>query len=176
MVNSLGTRRFDGTAGLAWRHWACNHVSRVALALGGERKLIVGAITEMTVIGAYDRGVPNQERIVLRANGAVSLGQFALFLGIRQESGFVTPIRDNFYWFGDGILSKGDWIFLYTGPGEGRSNVAPNTTEKLYTVHWNRSHTILNSHEIVPVLMRIDAIQVPVERLPLPDRSLRNTT
>lgn len=145
----------------------------MAVAFKGERPLIVGDITELRVVGAFDRGIPNEERIVLQVNEVVNLGQFALLLGIRQQSASAVPIRDNLFWFGDGILSRGDWIFVYTGPGEGRLTDLPGTTEKLYTVHWGRTQTILNSLEVVPVLVRVDAVQIPVDMRALPGPSMQ---
>ena len=146
----------------------------MVLAFSGEGQLIVGDIRELTVQGAFDRGVPNQERIVLQANEIVNMGQFALLLGIRREMGSAIPIFDNFYWFGDGILSRGDWIFVYTGPGKARVNDVPNTNEKIYTVHWGRGETVLTSIEVVPALIRIDAVQVLLEESALPDHAMQN--
>lgn len=148
----------------------------MVLAITGERPLIVGDITELTVVGTFDRGIPNQERVVLRVNDMVNMAQFALLLGIRQQHGAAVPIRDNFYWFGDGVVSRGDWIFVYTGPGEGRMNDLPGTTEKLYTIHWGRPQTILTSIEIVPVLIRLDAVQIPTEQRVLPGYSMQNVS
>ena len=122
--------------------------------------MIVGDITELSVVGAYERGIPNQERIVIVANEVVNMGQFGLLLGIRKQQGTAFPIRDNFYWFGDGYLRKGDWIFLYTGPGEARKVELPNITECIYSLHWGRDKTILTHPEIVPILFRLDAVYV----------------
>lgn len=146
----------------------------MVLAFKGEESLIVDGITELTVVGAFDRGIPNQERVVLQANEMVNMGQFALLLGIRQQEGFAVPIRDNFYWFGDGIVYKGDWIFVYTGPGESRKNEVPGTTEKLFTVHWGRTQTVLGSLDVVPVLIRTDAVQVLIEQPRLTGPSVQN--
>ena len=146
----------------------------MVLATNGEGPLIVGEITELRVVGAFDRGIPNQERIVLEASEMVNMGQFALLLGIRQQMGFVVPIRDNLYWFGDGIVSRGDWIFVYTGLGKGLSNDLPGTTHKLYTVHWGRTQTVLNSNEVVPVLIRVDAIQMASETRVFPGQYIEN--
>lgn len=149
-------------------------VDGLVVAFKGERPLIVGEITELRVVGVFDRGVPNQERVVLQVNEVVNMGQFALLLGIRQQPATAIPIRDNLLWFGDGVLSRGDWIFVYTGPGEGRVNELPGTAEKLYTVHWGRTQTVLTSLEVVPVLVRVDAVQIPVETRALPGQSVQN--
>lgn len=122
--------------------------------------MTVDIISELKVVEVADRGVPNLERIVMRANEVVRVGEFAVLLGVRQQGDSAYPIRDNFYWFGHGIVNKGDWVFLYTGPGETRTVELPGTTEKLYVVHWGRENVILNHQEIVPILIRIDAVDV----------------
>ena len=137
--------------------------------------MIVGDITELRVEGIYDRGVPNKERVVLRVNTIINMGQFGLFLGVRQQQGAAFPIRDNFFWFGDGYVAAGDWIFVYTGPGEARTSELPGSTQKLYSLHWGRQNTILSSPEIVPFLFRMDAVDIPAETLLLPSASGQNT-
>lgn len=128
----------------------------------------VGDILDLTVVGVFDRGKPNFERIALRAQDMVIIGQFGVMLGIRQQGNSAFPLRDNLYWFGDGFLNKGDWIYLYTGPGEARTVNLPNTSETLYSVHWGRPNTILDHPEIVPILFRVDAVHIIEEMLALP--------
>lgn len=122
--------------------------------------MIVGIIEEFNLVGVYDRGLPNQERIVILANETVNAGQYGLMLGVRGSNGMAFPIRDNLLWFGDAIVTKGDWLFVYTGPGESTKSNIPNTEASLYTVHWGRNVTILNSQDVVPILFRVDAVQV----------------
>ena len=131
----------------------------------------VGDISELKVAGVFDRGVPNQERIVIHANQIVNMGQFGLILGIRQQGALAYPIRDNFYWFGDGYVNVGDWIFVYTGPGESLTSELPGGSGKLYSLHWGRNETILGLQEVVPILFRVDAVEIYTETLTLPSAS-----
>jgi hypothetical protein len=124
--------------------------------------MIVSLITEFTV-SVFDRGVPNEERIVLLVNERLNLGQYGLMIGIRGPAGMAVPIKDNMLWFGDGIVNKGDWIFVYTCPGEPKATTLPNTQEHLYSIHWGRKETILHHHDLVPILFRVDAVIVPQE-------------
>ena len=133
--------------------------------------MIVGDVSELKVAGVYERGKPNQERICIVAGEPVNMGQFGLLLGIRQEGGFASPIRDNFFWFGDGYVFKDDWIFVYTGPGENRVAEIPGTTGKLYSLHWGRDKTILHLPELVPILFRVDAVNIFTETPALPSIS-----
>lgn len=130
--------------------------------------MILQDIAELSVVGVYDRGVPNQERIVIHVKQTVNLGQYGIMLGIKGADGTAFPIKDNLLWFGDGVVFEGDWLFIYTGPGQARSTKVPNTVETLYSIHWGRSTTILNATEFTPILFRIDAVQVSSEPLNLP--------
>src|SRR5687767_1786851 len=102
------------------------------------RPMILLPITELSIVGVFDRGVPNNERIVLSANQDVNMGQYGLMLGIRGQPGWGTPIPDNLFWFGDGLASKNDLIFVYTGPGEPRASELPMLKAKAYVLHWGR--------------------------------------
>jgi hypothetical protein len=131
--------------------------------------MIVNTITELELVGTFDRGLPNQERIVIIANQTSNLGQYGLMIGVRGPNGMAFPIRDNLLWFGDALVNKGDWIFVYTGPGEARTTLLPNTQERLYSIHWGRKETILHHHDLVPILFRVDAVYVPQEITSLPN-------
>jgi hypothetical protein len=123
--------------------------------------MMVGDIFEIDVVGVFERGIPNHERIVLCANQALNLGQYGMMIGLRAENGSAFPIKDNLLWFGDGMVAKGDWIFLYTGPGEAQTTNLPNSQESLYSIHWGRKQTILDSPDVVPILFRVDAVNIP---------------
>lgn len=124
--------------------------------------MIVNLITELSA-GVFDRGIPNQERIVLFVNESVNLGQYGLMIGIRGGNNGAVPIRDNMLWFGDGMVNKGDWIFVYTGPGEAKTTQLPNNKERLYSIHWGRKETILHHHDLMPILFKVNAVIVPQE-------------
>lgn len=133
--------------------------------------MIVGLIQEITVYDVFDRGVPNQERIVLRINETLNLGRYGLMLGIRAENGSAFPLRDNLLWFGDAIVNRGDWLFVYTGPGEPKASPVPNGQENMYSIHWGRPHVILHNRDVVPILFRVDAVQVPNSSTLLPAKT-----
>lgn len=133
--------------------------------------MILSGIPELTLFGVYDRGVPNQERIAIAVNTYVEMGQFGILLGVAQQDGQAVPIRDNFLWFGTGTVARGDWIFIYSGPGEPRVSEVPNTTNKIYTIHWGRSATILGEPTITPILFRVGALNVYAATPALPSPS-----
>lgn len=122
--------------------------------------MIVETIAELVIVGVFERGVANEERIVLQANETINMGQYGMMLGVKGADGTAFPIRDNLYWFGDGFVYKGDWIFLYTGPGEPKTSNLPNSNDKIYTLHWGRETTILRDENIVPILFKVDAVNI----------------
>lgn len=130
--------------------------------------MIVNNITEVMIAGVYDRGIPNQERIVLFLNQAINLGQYGLMVGVRADEKRAFPIKDNLFWFGDALVNKSDWIFIYTGPGEPKSTTIPNTDAHLYSIHWGKERTIFNHQDLVPILFRVDAVEVPLSLPALP--------
>ncbi len=130
--------------------------------------MIVYLINEIEMVGVFDRGVPNEERIVLRVVETSNLGCYGLMIGVRLADGSAFPIRDNLFWFGDAGMSVGDWLFVYTGPGQATVSELPNTQERLYSVHWGRRETILADPNIVPILFRTDAVVLPVRLAALP--------
>lgn len=122
--------------------------------------MMVGTIEELSIMAVLERGVPNKECIAIQANAIVNLGQYGLMLGISSGSRGAWPIKDNLLWFGDGWIKKDDWLFVYTGPGRAESNSLPNSTETLYSIHWDRKQTIFHMREVVPILFRVDAVNV----------------
>lgn len=129
--------------------------------------MIVSSIIELDVRGVYDRGHPNMERIAIYVNSPLNIGQYGIMIGIKGDAGSAFPIKDHMFWFGDGYLNTGDWIFIYTGEGSLRVSDIPGGTAKLYSAHWGKSETLFHAPEIVPILFRVDAILVPQDALQL---------
>lgn len=133
--------------------------------------MIVELIRELTVIGVHDRGIPNQERIVIAANETVNLGQYGLMVGLKGSTGTAYPIKDNLLWFGDAEIKEGDWLFVYTGHGKAKVSTLPNNSSRIISIHWGRDWTIFLSPEVVPILFRVDAVHVPSTQSALPGSS-----
>jgi len=126
--------------------------------------MIVNSMTEISLYGIFDRGKANQERIVIRANETTNAGRFGIMVGVYQattdEGGLATPIHDNLFWFGDGILNKDDWIVVYTGPGVPQHTKLSDSNEVAYVLHWGRTKTIFNTNLIVPILFSLDGVDI----------------
>lgn len=130
--------------------------------------MIVSSIIELNVRGVFDRGHPNLERIAIYVNSPLNIGQYGIMIGIKGDAGSAFPIKDHMFWFGDGYLSAGDWIFIYTGAGSTSISNIPGGGSKLYSVHWGKPATLFHAAEIVPILFKVDAVLVPQETPQLP--------
>ncbi|MDA3916890.1 MAG: hypothetical protein PF690_07955 [Deltaproteobacteria bacterium] len=122
--------------------------------------MIVSDITELTVMAVLGRGVPNEECIAIQANERINIGQYGIMLGMYAQSKSAVPFRDNLFWFGDGFIEKGDWLFIYTGMGEPRKSSTNDEANSIFTVFWGKPNTVFANTNIVPVLFRVDAVDV----------------
>lgn len=130
--------------------------------------MIVAGITELMVVTVLKRGVPNEECIAIQANERVNLGQYGVMLGAYSRDSTVLPFNDNLFWFGDGFVEKGDWIFIYTGSGKPRQSKTQNQSNNVYSIFWGKLTTVFANTTVVPLLFRVDAVDIltPPDNLP----------
>lgn len=123
--------------------------------------MIFSVFSQLVLYPVVDRGIPNAERIPIYVQEPTNIGQFGVMAGPSELDGFVKPYKDNLYWFSDGLVKPGDWIFLYTGSGTPKTeDIIGSTDSKIYTVHWGKTNTMFANSTIVPIVFRIDAVQV----------------
>lgn len=130
--------------------------------------MIVTDLQEIKIHPVADRGVPNQERIAIYVNETTNMGQYGIMVGYSAQDNSAIPYKDNLYWFGDGVVNAGDWILLYTGKGSSKTEDWESTGGKVYSVHWGRDTTIFAHSNIVPILFRVDAVDVATPPINLP--------
>lgn len=121
----------------------------------------------LEMVDVFDRGRPNEERIILKVNVKVSLSTYGLIVGMLQPDGSAVPFRDHFLWMGDAVVRAGDWIMIYTGAGEPSKTRLAEDAGDLYTAFWGKSSTLFASSKTVPILFRFDDVvlgQEPVDR------------
>jgi hypothetical protein len=117
-------------------------------------------VTELSMIGVSNPGVPDKEMVVLRPSETIVLPNFAVAVGVYDASaGGARPIYDNVYWFPEIVISPPSWIFIYTGKGSPTENIVENG-QRVLSLFWQRSHTIFGSPGLVPVLLRLGAVTV----------------
>ena len=124
--------------------------------------MIVNDLTEIKLFNVSKRGIPNEEKIALRVNESINLGQYGILIGIRLPStNGAVPLRDNMFWFGDLWVKKDDWIFIFTGSGERRSIKTDDNKNDIHIGFWGKDKTIMADPQVVPILFKIESVVLP---------------
>ena len=136
--------------------------------------MMVPPVFDLPLHAVENRGVSNQERIVLRTGGVhVDLAIYFLGLGYRPYD-VAQPLPDALFWLGDVRLDPLTWIFVYTGPGQIRYTKTSGTNEPAYVLHWGRPYVVFFDNNIVPILMKCEGITVNrsvwLDALPAPTK------
>jgi hypothetical protein len=129
--------------------------------------LLEALTPDFTIIGLFDAGVPNSERIVIQPNRQLSLAGVGIAVGVAINEGDAAPIFDNIFWFPGMIVEPPVVLYVYTGQGATRQTTAWEKRPAL-VFHWQRPVTIFNSKDIVPILFRLGSWQIISAVSPLP--------
>jgi hypothetical protein len=123
---------------------------------------VLPILSQLTIVGIFDRGVANRERLVLRPTEPVNLAHFFVTLSLRNETTrAVHPVADQAFWFPEFVLAPPSWIFLYTGRGTPSQSVIPATQHTAYAFHWGKDKTVFQDTRIVPAVFSFGSILVP---------------
>ncbi len=109
-----------------------------------------------------DRGIANQERLLLVALEYCDLGQCALVKALKTGQSF-TPTTSDFFWLPDQALEAGQFVLVYSGRGQSRWStlVETNSTthvrqnRNVYVVHLGSAVTLYNDPRTFPLLIAI---------------------
>lgn len=115
-----------------------------------------GAVQELAIIEVAEPGVPNRERIVLRPTQATDLNDFLVVVGWRPAGAGLIPF--DVYYPGQHVVQPPSWVFIFTGPGTNRTEVAANG-EVLHIFHMGRPKTIFIKG-VAPAIMKIAAVNL----------------
>lgn len=124
--------------------------------------MIVANLTGIKLYPVSDRGVPNMERVVIYVDETTDMGQYGIMIGQAAPNKTARPYQDYLYWFNDAVVNKGDWILLYTGKGKASTDEWKPTSGNIYSIHWGRDSTVFMDTNVVPILFRVDAVDVDV--------------
>ncbi len=117
---------------------------------------------DLSVVGIYDAGVANLERIVLRADQKVDLAGYLLLIALRgQAGGGSIPLRDNMLWLGNTSIDAGDWVYVYTAPGVAQTSTLPNNPNKVVSLYWGKNQTIFQGAHLTAALVKIEHVRYP---------------
>jgi hypothetical protein len=126
---------------------------------------VLPTVSELTMPQVVDGGIPNRERVYMRALVDVPLGSYFLTTGWRVAYDHALPLNMEVLWLGSLTVSAGTWVVAYTAPGEQKVGAMDNGEPGLI-LHWGKTTTIFNLPEIVPVLLRTDGISVGTHYAP----------
>ena len=136
--------------------------------------LYIPPILELSMIGVVDAGIPNRERVCLRPTDTINLAQFGLHAAIKSDKGYVTPIHNLFFWFGDIVVTPPCWLVILTGKGQRATNPLIEDGKVIYVFYWNLENVIFNVPEVVPVAFKIQSILIGHNVLPEKQRQIAN--
>lgn len=122
--------------------------------------MIIEGISELTIFDVLRRGQPNEERVAIRVEEPVGMGQFGILIGKLNEDRTVTPYLDNMFWFGNGDVQRDDWLFIYTGAGDAKARKSIDGKSNVYTLYWAKKTTSFAQSDMVPVLFRMGGIEI----------------
>jgi hypothetical protein len=121
----------------------------------------VTEILQLKLYGLFEAGVPNRERIVMRAweLGSVNLAPYFLTMGVKiPDTKGATPTFDSVLWLGEYEVQANQWVIVYSGPGSSRA-AQTESGEPMHVLHWNRPK-VLGAPGVVPVLIQAGGIAV----------------
>jgi hypothetical protein len=122
------------------------------------QSIVLPVVTQLNIAGVYDAGIPNSERVLLRALTYVNLGEYYLLTGRPTTPGFAFPLTTDVLWLGPTAVTAGSWIVVYTGPGQ--DLFSTHQGQPVIIRHWDKRLTIFHDQQVVPILIHIDAIQI----------------
>lgn len=120
--------------------------------------MIFPVLSELTVAGVFERGVPNQERVVLRVNAMTNLGGFLLARGPWANGNVIALQNDGYFYFPDEVVLPNSWVVLYTAPGTKSQTRHPQTNEPVLVLHWGQPTVQFASTKVGCALLRINGI------------------
>lgn len=116
---------------------------------------------EIEYWGVYDRGIPNQERLVFRPRIPLDMTQFFVALAIKGDHESISTFFDQAYWFPDVVIEPPSWVFLYTCAGTSKVTTEAVTKAPLHALFWGKPSTLFHAPTVIPVIFRIDGLLSP---------------
>ena len=133
-------------------------------------------MSQLRIVEVMEPGVPNRERIAIQALSPCNTATFCLMLGHMHLDGTASPIKDNLLWFGHAFINQGDWIFVFTGPGQTSVTPIENSTNKLISIFWGKENTVFQNRATVPMLCQMGTVNLPPQPEAKPQAMLTNQT
>jgi len=106
---------------------------------------------KIEIVGIFDKGVPNNERITLKVLQDCNLMYYSVGKTVYSGPNNISNALKEIFWFSPREVKSGDYIWLYTGNGSEHthSNTSGTTTHNFY---WRLPKTIFHSIDDCAVL------------------------
>ena len=105
----------------------------------------------LKITSVADKGIPQKERLVLKAELDTDIGLFAVFRAFVQADSVTNYVTDA-YWFPNKDVKAGDLIVLYSKIGKDSERLNKNGTT-VHFFYWSRDDDVKWADEdFVPVL------------------------
>lgn len=116
-------------------------------------------LADIQVVGVFEAGIPNKERVIIRPNRQISLVGVGIAVGLSAGDAGALPLFDNVFWFPEIIVEPPTWIFVYTGKGKTRQTTLA-TKDPALVFHWQRNATVFIKPDIVPIVFQVGFSEV----------------
>jgi hypothetical protein len=116
----------------------------------------------LEIVEVYDRGIPNQERILIRVNSGIRIRNHFIGIGFLKNAGEIVPINDSLLWLGAGDLTQNDIVYVYTGTGKPESGLTGTDQSKFYRMFWGRKNTAFHNPDVTPYIFEAVDLNFPI--------------
>jgi hypothetical protein len=109
---------------------------------------------KLNITSFADAGNFQKERIVLKADAEIGLGEYAVFCTTVSASGDAMSGRKTAYWFPDGTIKKNDLVVLYSKKGTA-SKKDLNGGRTAHFFYWGDDHSMWGGTGNGAVVLRV---------------------
>ena len=106
------------------------------------------------IIQIIDKGIPNNERLWLKALRNLDLSHYVVINTNVLSNGNIMPYHRECYWFPKKIISAGDTIVLYSRIGTDNEIVNKDGT-KTHFFYWGNKSTLWGKVDSAAVVLEI---------------------
>lgn len=112
----------------------------------------------LQIVRIVDRGLPNKERLWLRATTNINLKFYVVIVTNYNTPNTVSNTPRFAYWFYDKNVKAGDNVVLYTG--QGRNSESPNSSGGTnHFFYWGLPNSLWNKTGDCAILFEINTWQ-----------------
>ena len=122
--------------------------------------MIIPYMPELSLLGVADPNIPNKERIVIKTQENISLSDYGIIVGYKNDQDIVIPLREHYFWFGNIEIEASSWLVVYSGPGQFQRTRLSETLELAYTLHWGKQYTVFSDPNLVPIIIKMSTILI----------------